>query len=120
VRAVELEHELNARIDRSINEPTAIARRPANQDRAGAAVTLTANDLCADQSADEAQKIRKGQEGIVATDVVAATIHKSEQMVQHLEEADAIETGSIPAGRFASLLSIYFYYPPQTRRRSMT
>ena len=62
VRAVELEHELDARIDGAINEPAAIGVWPADEHAARAAVAFAADDLRADEAEHAAQDNRTATE----------------------------------------------------------
>ena len=84
VRAVELEHELDARIDGPINEPASVGGRAADEHAARAAVAFAADDLRADQAVHAAQIIGQRQKRIAATHFVAATVHLDQQMVEHV------------------------------------
>ena len=101
VRAIELEHELDARIDRPINQPVdgagvfcdwwlchvamlssrkrvptpLAATQPPDEDAARAAIPLAAHDLRAHQALHAAEEIGQGQKGIRATHFVAAAVH---------------------------------------------
>ena len=75
VRAVELKHELNARIDRPINQPTSVGGCSADEHAARAAVAFAADDLGAGQPANAAQIIRERQKRLASTHLVAAAIH---------------------------------------------
>jgi hypothetical protein len=86
VRAVELIHELNARVDWTVNQPTSIGGYATDQHRARPAIAFAADDLRARQPERASQEITQRQKNITATDFVAPPIQIDENMIQHDEE----------------------------------
>ena len=84
VRAVELEHELDARIDWPINQPASVGGGPADEHGARAAIALAANDLRARQARTRAQIVRQRQKRVAATHFVAPAVHVDQHMVEHV------------------------------------
>jgi hypothetical protein len=87
VRAVELEEELDAGVDRSIYQPTSVGGHSADEHGAGAAITFAADDLRASEAACAAKEVGQRREGIAPAYLVAATVHPKEHVIEHAVHA---------------------------------
>jgi hypothetical protein len=87
VRAFELEEELDAGVDRPVNQPTSVGGYSANEHGAGAAITFAADDLRASEAACAAKEVGQRREGIAPAYLVAATVHPKEHVFEHAVHA---------------------------------
>src|SRR3972149_3119777 len=81
VRPIQLEHPLDAGVDRVIIE--AVAGRAANEHGARAAIALGANDLGARESEPPAQEVAQAEEAVVAGELMPAAVDVEQQVFAH-------------------------------------
>lgn len=83
VAPVELEDHRDAGSDRAIIYPLFFGVGATDENRAGAAIALRTDDLCASQTTVVSKIIRKGKKGGITADFVANAIDEEEDVVPH-------------------------------------
>jgi hypothetical protein len=102
VRRIELKHKLNAGVDRAISEfcPPRIAVNgwPADENGAGAAIALAADDLRTDQPASAAKIVGKGEKCVATANFLPTAVDVEDKVLAH-GRFFAIDPGNAGRGR---------------------